>query len=43
MCFFIENPEQINIMGTESYKIACEKFDVHKVNKKLFEIMEIED
>lgn len=43
MCFFIENPEQINIMGKESYKIACEKFDVHKVNKKLFEIMEIED
>lgn len=43
MCFFIENPEKINIMGTESYKIACEKFDVHKVNKKLFEIMEIKD
>ena len=43
MCFFIENLEQINIMGKESYKIACEKFDVHKVNKKLFEIMEIED
>ena len=43
MCFFIENPEQIKIMGKESYKIACEKFDVHKVNKKLFEIMEIKD
>ena len=43
MCFFIENLEQINIMGKESYKIACEKFDVHKVNKKLFEIMEIKD
>jgi len=43
MCFFIENPDQINIMGEESYKIACEKFDVHKVNKKLFEIMEIKD
>lgn len=43
MCFFIENPDQINIMGKESYKIACEKFDVHKVNKKLFEIMEIKD
>lgn len=43
MCFFIENPDQIHIMGKESYKIACEKFDVHKVNKKLFEIMEIED
>lgn len=43
MCFFIENPEQVNIMGKESYKIAVEKFDVHKVNKKLFKILEIED
>ncbi len=39
MCFFIENPEQINIMGTESYKIACEKFDAQKVNEKLMEII----
>ena len=43
MCYFIENPEQINIMGFESYKIAQEKFDVRKVNKKLFEIMGLDD
>ncbi len=43
MCYFIENPEQINIMGKESYKIAKEKFDVELVNKKLFEIMGLED
>ena len=43
MCFFIENPEQISIMGQESYKIACEKFDVHKVNKRLFKIIGISD
>lgn len=43
MCFFIENPEQINIMGRESYKIACEKFDVRTVNKKLFEILGIDN
>lgn len=43
MCFFIENPEQINIMGKESYKIACEKFDVRIVNKKLFEILGIDE
>ncbi|QIC61258.1 glycosyltransferase family 4 protein [Acinetobacter schindleri] len=43
MCFFIENPEQINIMGQESYKIACEKFDVYKVNNKLFKILGIND
>lgn len=42
MCFFIENPQQINLMGYESYKIACEKFDVHKVNQKLFKIMGLE-
>ncbi|MBU3148103.1 glycosyltransferase family 4 protein [Acinetobacter baumannii] len=43
MCYFIENPEQINIMGLESYRIAQENFDVSKVNKKLFEIMGLED
>ncbi|MDC4825961.1 glycosyltransferase, partial [Acinetobacter baumannii] len=39
MCFFIEHPEQINIMGQESYKIALEKFDVNKVNEKLLKIL----
>ncbi|WP_151743108.1 glycosyltransferase family 4 protein, partial [Acinetobacter sp. TUM15113] len=43
MCYFIENPEQINIMGLESYKIAQKTFDVHKVNKKLFGIMGLDD
>ncbi|MDB0180253.1 glycosyltransferase family 1 protein [Acinetobacter baumannii] len=43
MCYFIENPEQINIMGLEGYRIAQENFDVSKVNKKLFEIMGLED
>ncbi len=39
MCYFIENPHQVNIMGKESYKIAQEKFDADKVNSKLIEIM----
>lgn len=43
MCYFIENPQQINVMGLESYKIAQENFDVSKVNKKLFEIMGLDD
>lgn len=43
MCYFIENPERINIMGLESYKIAKQNFDVSKVNKKLFEIMGLDD
>ena len=42
MCYFIEHPEQVNIMGQESYKIAQENFDVFKVNKNLFEIMGLE-
>ncbi|WP_139850517.1 glycosyltransferase family 4 protein [Acinetobacter pullicarnis] len=39
MCYFIEHPVQVNIMGLESYKMALEHFDVEKVNKKLFSIM----
>lgn len=39
ICYFIENPHQVNIMGRESYKIANEKFDADKVNSKLIEIM----
>ncbi|WP_343621309.1 glycosyltransferase family 4 protein [Acinetobacter proteolyticus] len=39
MCYFIEHPDQVNIMGRQSYRIAQEKFDVNKVNQKLFEIM----
>jgi glycosyltransferase involved in cell wall biosynthesis len=41
MIYFIEHPEQINIMGQESYKIAQEKFDAEKVNVKLLRIMDI--
>ena len=39
MCYFIEHPEQVNLMGLESHKIAKIHFDAHSVNKKLFEIM----
>lgn len=39
MMYFIENPQQVTIMGNESYKIAVEKFDAEKVNQKLFEIL----
>lgn len=41
MIYFIEHPEQIKIMGEESYKIAKEKFDVNEVNKRLLEILEL--
>lgn len=39
MIYFIENPEQIQIMGAESYKIAVEKFDAEKVNQRLVNIL----
>lgn len=39
MIYFIEHPEQIALMGYESYKIAQEKFDADKVNKRLMNIL----
>ena len=39
MIYFIENPEQTQVMGTESYKIAVEKFDAEKVNQRLVNIL----
>lgn len=39
MIYLIEHPEQIAIMGYESYKIAQEKFDADKVNKILLKIL----
>ena len=39
MIYFIEQPEQIQKMGYESYKIAIEKFDAEKVNQRLLTIL----
>ena len=39
MVYFIEHPEEINKMGYESYKIAQDKFDAHKVNKRLINML----
>lgn len=41
MIWFIENPEKWENMGIRSREIAEEKYDVHKVNKKLMEIMNL--
>ena len=41
MIYFIENPEQIAIMGNESHKIAQEKFDAEKVNQRLLTMIGI--
>ena len=39
MIYFIEHPEQIEMMGYESYKIAQEKFDAEIVNQRLMKIL----
>lgn len=39
MIYFIEHPEQIKKMGEESYKIAQERFDGDKVNKRLIDML----
>ena len=39
MIWFIEHSEQIEPMGIESRRMVVEKFDVHKVNVKMLDIM----
>ena len=39
MLYFIEHPEQIEKMGYEGYKIAKDKFDADKVNKRLLDML----
>lgn len=39
MKFFLENPDQISIMGKESRKLAENKFDVHIINDQLLKII----
>jgi len=41
MIYFIENPEQISLMGAASYEIAKEKFDANVVNKRLIKFLEV--
>lgn len=40
MEFFINNYDQIKIMGKNSRQLACKKFDVNKVNKTIMSQME---
>jgi len=39
MIYFIEHPEKTQVMGEASHKIAIEKFDANKVNRKLIDIL----
>lgn len=36
---FIDNPEMIEVMGQSSRRLAEERFDAHKINRKLMELM----
>jgi len=42
MIWFIENPNEWQRMAQASREIVEDKFDVHKVNKNLFKIMELD-
>lgn len=39
MSYFVQNPQQIPVMGLESHKIAVEKFDATVVNERLFRLI----
>ena len=39
MIYLIKHPKEIKRMGQESYRIAVEQFDVHKINKILARII----
>lgn len=39
MLFLIDNPSEIKRMGDESHKMALERFDVHKINSVLSNII----
>lgn len=41
MIYFIENPEQVSLMGAASYEIAKEKFDANVVNKRLIKFLDV--
>jgi len=43
MSYFLDKPEQIIKMGEESFKLASEKFDVHKINKRIVKFMDLGD
>lgn len=43
MIWFIENRDQCERMGKRSRELAEEKYDVHKINKQLMEVMGLMD
>ncbi len=43
MIRFIEQPELIETMGRNSRRLAEERFDVHKINARILEMLRIVD
>ncbi len=43
MEYFIQNPEEIKRMGSESHHMAIDRFDVLKINEQLLNFMKLED
>jgi len=41
MQHFIDDPSLVAIMGKKSHKIACEKYDVNKINADILEVLEL--
>lgn len=41
MKYFLDNPSEIEKMGMESYKMAQDRFDVHKINEQLINFMQL--
>jgi len=39
MIFFINNPQQIEVMGLASYRLAQERYDATKVNERLIKLV----
>lgn len=43
MEYFIQNPEKIRSMGSESHLMAIDRFDVHEINEQLLNFMKLDD
>ncbi len=41
MIYLIENPDEISRMAGEGRKLACEKYDVNKVNETIYGVMKL--
>jgi glycosyltransferase involved in cell wall biosynthesis len=43
MLYFVENPQQITVMGRSSRRLAEERFDVRAINQKMLSAMGLEE